>query len=71
MVEAALATDGNVISLDDRAGMLFSTASCCIPELHKILWVNPSNDFPESMSWLENGASNDGVELQQWRLGNN
>lgn len=71
LVEAALATDGNVISLDDKAGMLFSTASSNIPELRKILWVNPSNDLPESISWLENGASHDGVEVQQWRLGNN
>lgn len=71
LVEAALATDDNVISLDDKAGTLFSTASSNIPELHKILWVNPSRDFPESISWLKNGASNDGVEVQQWRLGNN
>jgi len=71
LVEAALTTDGNVISLDDEAGKLFSTASSNIPELHKILWVNPSRYSSESISWLKNGASNDGVELRQWRLGNN
>lgn len=71
LVEAALATDGNVISLDDKAGALFSSASSNIHELHKILWVNPSRYSSESISWLEGGASNDGVGLRQWRLGNN
>jgi hypothetical protein len=70
LVEAALATDCNVISLDDSARDLFSSASGHIPELRNILWVNPSNDLQNSLSWLKNGALNDEGGTHHWQLGN-
>jgi hypothetical protein len=58
LIEAALATDKIVISLDDNtARKFFSEASIKIYELKDIVWVNPDKvDEEQPIEWLRNGA---------------
>ncbi len=58
LIEAALATDKIVISLDDNtARKFFSEASVKIDELKDIVWVNPDKIEEERpIEWLRNGA---------------
>jgi hypothetical protein len=56
LIEAALATDRTVISLDDTARKLFSTASVVVRELRRVVWVNPAKTSEEAVSWVKNGA---------------
>jgi hypothetical protein len=56
LVEAALATERTVTSLDDRARGWFARTAGRIRRLAKIVWVNP--DVPEEspIDWLRSGA---------------
>ncbi|BAY10773.1 hypothetical protein NIES2098_39490 [Calothrix sp. NIES-2098] len=58
LIEAALATDKIVISLDDNtARTLFSRASDKVDELQHIVWVNPDKiEVEKPIEWLKNGA---------------
>ncbi|MBD2692356.1 hypothetical protein [Anabaena catenula] len=58
LIEAALATDKIVISLDDNtARKFFSEASIKIDKLKDIVWVNPDKvDEEQPIEWLRNGA---------------
>ena len=58
LIEAALATDKIVISLDDNtARKFFSEAFVKIDELKDIVWVNPDKvDEEQPIEWLRNGA---------------
>ncbi|QXE22859.1 hypothetical protein B6N60_01545 [Richelia sinica FACHB-800] len=58
LIEAALATDKIVISLDDNtARKFFSAASVQIDCLKNIVWVNPDKVEEETpIEWLKNGA---------------
>jgi hypothetical protein len=57
LLEAALASDKTVISLDDKtARKLFSQASQNIDEIKEIVWVNPDKNEEKAIEWLTNGA---------------
>jgi hypothetical protein len=56
LIEAAIATDRTVISLDNTARALFAAAACNVGELRSIVWVNPERVEEEPILWLENGA---------------
>ncbi|MDJ0733578.1 MAG: hypothetical protein QNJ47_05740 [Nostocaceae cyanobacterium] len=58
LIEAAIATDKIVISLDDNtARKFFSQASQKIDELKNIVWVNPDKIVEETpIDWLKKGA---------------
>ncbi len=58
LLEAAIATDKTVISLDDNtARTFFSRAAIQVGELKDIVWVNPDKIEEEKpIEWLENGA---------------
>jgi len=56
LIEAAMATDQTVISLDEEARNLFAEAARAVGELRSIVWVNPAEPTEQSMSWLESGA---------------
>lgn len=59
LIEAAIATDKTVISLDDKtARKFFSRAALHAEELKDIVWVNPANIEEEKpVEWLKNGAN--------------
>lgn len=56
LVEAALATDQTVTSLDDIVRNLFASTSRTAGELRSIVWVNPDKTQEQAIAWLENGA---------------
>jgi hypothetical protein len=66
LIEAALATDQCVASLDDRARHHFHHVAAKVRQLRKVHWVNPAPPSPQAGSstehaipWLEAGAPND------------
>ena len=56
LIEAALATDKTVASLDENARSSFRHISTAVPELKPVVWVNPANEDEEPIEWLKNGA---------------
>jgi hypothetical protein len=58
LVEAALATDSRVVSLDETARGHFVSIAATIEELKPIMWVNPETD-EDAVRWLEAGAPDD------------
>ena len=57
LLQAALATDQTVISLDEAVRGLFKRASQQVGEIRNIIWVNPDKTTEEHpILWLQNGA---------------
>ncbi len=56
LVEAAIATDGIVVSLDEAARRLFAETSRSVSELEDVVWVNPCNEEEQPILWLLSGA---------------
>ena len=58
LIEAALANDKTVVSLDDKtARIYFSQAAKQIKEIQEIVWVNPAKNEENVIEWLINGAT--------------
>ena len=60
LIEAALATDNIVISLDDRARTELS-----LPAAAEVMWVNPVDERGHVICWLNKGAE----PIEEWKLG--
>ena len=57
LLQAALATDQIVVSLDETIRGLFKQASQQVGEIRGIIWVNPDRTAEEQpIAWLQNGA---------------
>ena len=56
LLEASLAADGIIISLDDKVRFHFTAATEIIGEIGEIVWVNPDKPQEEAIAWLEAGA---------------
>ena len=56
LLQAALATDQTVISLDETIRHLFVRASEQVGEIRNIIWVNPDKAEEQPIAWLQNGA---------------
>ena len=57
LLQAALATDQTIISLDESIRGLFKRASQQVGEIRNIIWVNPDRTAVEHpIPWLQNGA---------------
>lgn len=56
LVEAAMASDHCIASLDEAARSLFAMASHTTPQLMNIVWINPGDINEDPLSWLERGA---------------
>ncbi|MFN2453241.1 MAG: hypothetical protein ABR577_03375 [Pyrinomonadaceae bacterium] len=56
LIEASLATDKTITSLDEEVRMLFQAAASVVSELRRIVWVNPDQAAEEWRRWLEGGA---------------
>ena len=57
LLQAALATDQTIISLDETVRGLFKHASQQVGEIRNIIWVNPDRTTEEQpITWLQNGA---------------
>lgn len=55
LLEAAIATDFRVVSLDNIARDLY-VAEIKIPDVKNIMWVNPLEDSDQVLVWLNDGA---------------
>ncbi len=56
LIEAALATDKIVISLDEVVRTLFATAAGSVGEIRRVVWINPDRTEEQPLPWLEKGA---------------
>lgn len=56
LLEAALATDNTIVSLDEAARELFSAAAQTVGELRGVVWANPDRVEEGVESWLASGA---------------
>jgi hypothetical protein len=56
LLEAALKTDSLVTSLDEKARNPFMRVAKFIPEIQRIVWVNPDKPEEQSIEWLQAGA---------------
>jgi hypothetical protein len=56
LVEAALASDRRILSLDDKARRAFGRASASLDALRRILWANPAIPAERVDVWLRDGA---------------
>jgi hypothetical protein len=55
LLEAAMATDRIITTLDEAARQLFTDVAANTPEISAIAWVNPTL-LPDMQQWLSNGA---------------
>lgn len=62
LVEAALATDRAILSLDERMRALLHRAAASVEDLQQVAWVNPTNAAEGCSEWLHAGA-----EPERWR----
>ena len=61
LLQAALATDQTIISLDETVRGLFKRASQQVGAIRGIIWVNPDRTVEEQpITWLQNGAPPEG-----------
>ena len=57
LLEAALATDRTIISLDETIRQHFTRAAQRVGEIRNTVWVNPDRTEEEQpLAWLQNGA---------------
>src|SRR5215208_5859634 len=56
LIEAAIATDRIVISLDETVRVLFLEITDKVKELRIIVWANPDKTVENCISWLRDGA---------------
>lgn len=67
LLEAALATDQTVISLDEIIRGCFTRAAQRVGEIRNIVWVNPDHTEEEPFVWLQSGAPpDDHRQLRTW-----
>lgn len=58
LIEAALATDQRIVSMDQKMRHLLSIAATKkgVKELRAIVWVNPDKSEEQALAWLKDGA---------------
>lgn len=59
LVEAAMAADQTIVSLDETVRQLLTVAAQQVGELHQIIWVNPGHPQENPINWLKTGAQNE------------
>ena len=56
LIDAAIATDRRIVSLDEKAKKPFAAVSDKVGELRNIVWVNPAEENERPVEWLLDGA---------------
>ena len=56
LIEAAIATDRVIISLDEEVRILFREAARKVGELRIVIWANPDKPKEDCIAWLVGGA---------------
>ena len=65
VLEAALATDRTVASIDDEARGLYRAVSRSVRVLRRVVWVNPVTDSGRVIRWLEGDTGGEAG----WQIG--
>lgn len=55
-VQAALASDSIVLSMDERARARYSSVTGEIKEIRRLVWRNIDTDHHNTMNWIRAGA---------------
>jgi hypothetical protein len=63
LVEAAIANDKTVVSLDEEVRRLFKAAARSVTAIQKVVWVNPTNEAEQPLAWLRNGARAESLRM--------
>lgn len=66
LIEAAITTDKQIVSLDDTARKLFVGLSHRVADIQDVMWVNPVTDAEQVMAWLKGGQDD-----ASWKLAYN
>ena len=61
LLESALATDHAVVSQETNVLALFTTHAPALGVPRAVAWVNPAEDAPACLAWLEAGATTKAV----------
>jgi hypothetical protein len=61
LIEAALATEKRVSSLDEEVRRSLRAVRNELPEVKSVCWVNPSTPDENAVAWLESGAPAEAV----------
>lgn len=69
LIEAALAADKIITSLDEAVRLLFDAAATSVAELKRVAWINPDIVEEEYTLWLQSGAKHERKRLLGYRLG--
>jgi hypothetical protein len=56
LIEAAIANDRTVVSLDEVVRRLFKAAAQGVETIRKVIWVNPTRPAEDAVGWLRGGA---------------
>lgn len=67
LVEAAIATDRTVVSLDETVRELFRIAAATVAAIEKVVWVNPSHATENSLVWLRGGVKPENARMLGYR----
>lgn len=67
LVEAALGSDRNVVSLDETVRRLFKAAARSVAAIKKVVWVNPANTSEQPVKWLRDGVKAETVRMLGYR----
>lgn len=70
LIEAALATDKIVVSLDETVRNFFNASAASLGELKTSVWLNPDKEEEEPIAWLENGAKPEKQRSIGFRINN-
>ena len=63
LVEAAIAHDRTVVSLDELVRRLFKAAALSVRAIKQVVWVNPVNAAEQPLVWLRSGAKAENVRM--------
>jgi hypothetical protein len=63
LIEAAIANDRTVVSLDEAVRKLFRAAAQDVAAIKKVVWVNPVKPAEEAVEWLMAGAKAEAVRM--------
>ncbi len=69
LIEAALAADKIITSLDEAVRLLFDATATSVAELKRVAWINPDIVEEEYTLWLQGGAKHERKRLLGYRLG--
>lgn len=63
LIEAAMANDRSVVSLDEVVRKLFKAAAQSVVPIKKVVWVNPVEPAEDAVGWLKGGAKAEAARM--------